>query len=81
MTKDEGRQTTLADAQIYEKAVVKDLAAAGAIRRRLLELGVVRGTVITPLFKSPFGDPVAFLIRGTVIALRIADCKKILIYG
>ena len=70
---------TLADAKINEKAVVKELLAGGAVRRRFLDLGIVRGTGVTPLFKSPFGDPVAFLIRGTVIALRLADCKTILI--
>ena len=79
MIKEKELPATLADARIYEKATVKNLLAEGAIRRRLLELGVMQGTVITPLFKSPFGDPVAFLIRGTVIALRISDCKKILI--
>ena len=70
---------TLADAGINEKAVVMELTADGAARRRFLDLGIVRDTAITPLFKSPFGDPVAFLIRGTVIALRLADCKTILI--
>lgn len=79
MTKEEGGQRTLADAQIDEKAVVKTLAAAGPARARFLDLGIVPGTRIKPLFKSPFGDPVAFRIRGTVIALRLSDCRTILI--
>jgi len=74
-------QRTLADVKINEKAVVKELAAVGAARMRFLDLGIVQDTVITPLFKSPFGDPAAFLVRGTVIALRLADCKTILIEG
>ena len=72
-------QKTLADVKINETAVVKELTAGGAARRRFLDLGIVRDTEVTPLFKSPFGDPVAFLIRGTVIALRLADCKTIII--
>ena len=75
--KDEVR--TLADVKINENATVKALAATGAARLRFLDLGIVRDTVIKPLFKSPFGDPVAFQIRGAVIALRLSDCKTILI--
>ena len=74
-------QKTLADARINEKTVVAELTAEGATRRRFFDLGIVRDTEVTPLFKSPFGDPVAFLIRGTVIALRLADCKTIIING
>ena len=42
----------------------------GAQRRRLLDLGVVRGTVIEAAFRSAGGDPVAYRIRGALIALR-----------
>ena len=75
----ENKIRTLADAGMNEKAVVKELTAVGAARRRFLDLGIVRGTEIKPLFKSPFGDPVAFQIRGAVIALRLSDCKTIVI--
>ncbi len=44
---------------------------------RLYDIGIVRGSVITPLFKSMFGDTVAFRIKGSIIALRKDDCKKI----
>jgi len=70
---------TLADVPINQKAVVKGLIATGAVRRRFLDLGIVQDTVIKPLFKSPFGDPIAFQIRGTVIALRLSDCKTIIV--
>ncbi|HIV34899.1 MAG TPA: ferrous iron transport protein A [Candidatus Blautia intestinigallinarum] len=49
------------------------------IQRRLLDLGFVQGTRIKCLFRSPLGDPTAYLIRGTVIALRREDASKILI--
>ena len=42
----------------------------GAERRRLLDLGILPGTRITAEFNSPSGDPVAYRIRGAVIALR-----------
>ena len=79
MKKIENGQRTLADIKLNEKATVKALLTKGAARLRFLDLGIVQDTEIRPLFKSPFGDPVAFQIRGTVIALRLSDCKTILI--
>jgi ferrous iron transport protein A len=51
-------------------ARVAALACSGAERKRLLDLGVVDGTEIHPLYASPFGNPAAYLVRGAVIALR-----------
>ena len=47
------------------------------VRRRLLDLGFINGTKITPVFKSPSGDPIAYEIRKTLIALRKEDSKHI----
>ena len=63
---------TLADIPLGETVRVRHLAAAcrGAQRRRLLDLGVVPGTAIVPERRSAAGDPVAYRIRGALIALR-----------
>lgn len=53
--------------------IVDSLNCNGNTRRRLLDLGIVKGTKIVPVFKSPFGDPTAFEIRKTLIALRKED--------
>jgi len=45
-------------------------ALRGQQRRRLMDLGVVHGSIITAKFSSPSGDPCAYIIRGAVIALR-----------
>ena len=45
----------------------------------MLDLGVVGGTEIEPLYKSPSGNPVAYRIRGAVIALRSDVSDKILV--
>lgn len=58
---------------------VKMLYATGNMRRRLQDLGIVEGTPIECLHKSPYGDPVAYKIRGTIIALRSEDANKIII--
>jgi len=58
---------------------VVGLQAEGHVRRRLLDLGFVVGTRVTPLRRSPLGDPTAYGVRGTVIALRQADADGILV--
>ena len=57
--------------------IIDKLNCDGNIRRRLLDLGLVNGTKITPVFKSPSGDPIAYEIRKTLIALRKEDSSLI----
>ena len=61
------------------KASVVSLNANGPARRRMLDLGVIGGTEIEPLYKSPSGNPIAYRIRGAVIALRSDVSGKILV--
>lgn len=60
-------------------AKVVQLSAEGPTRRRLLDLGLVAGTTVESLRKSPSGDPTAYQIRGAVIALRSEEAAKILV--
>lgn len=60
-------------------SIVEELMAEGIIRRRMLDLGLIHGTTIKSLMKSPAGDPIAYEIRGTVIALRKEVASKILV--
>lgn len=55
---------------IGQKGTVAGIHTVNQTRRRLLDFGLIAGTEIEPLFKSPLGNPVAFLVRGLVIALR-----------
>lgn len=64
---------------IGQSGVVSRLNLKGSERRRMLDLGIVQGTSIEALQKSPSGDPVAYFIRGAVIALRDEDAQKILV--
>lgn len=68
---------SLNDIAVGERACVISQDTSGSIRRRLLEIGLVDGTEIECVGKSPSGDPRAYLIRGAVIALRAEDCGKI----
>ena len=57
--------------------IIDNLNCTKNIRRRLLDLGLVSGTKIVPVFKSPSGDPTAYEIRKTLIALRKEDSSLI----
>ncbi len=64
---------------IGETGIVQKLLSTGTQRRRMLDLGLVSGTPVEALQKSPSGDPTAYFIRGAVIALRSEDAGKILV--
>lgn len=65
--------------RIGESGVVKVLFAEENIKRRLLDIGLIEGAKISCVLKGPSGDPLAYLIRGAVIALRKEDTAKILV--
>ena len=70
---------SLLEVPTNKKVKIKKILIDGAIRRRLLDLGLIEDTVIEVLQKSPLGDPIAYSIRGAVIALRSEITSKILI--
>lgn len=59
--------------------IIDDLNCNGNIRRRMLDLGLIKGTKIIPVFKSPSGDPIAYEIRKTLIAIRKEDSECIIL--
>ena len=71
---------TLAGMNQGDSAVVSRLALSGSIRRRLQDIGLIPGTKVECIQKSPLGDPIAFLIRGSVIALRCEDSSNIIVH-
>lgn len=64
------QEVTLHNLKVGESGIVSALTARGIQRRRLLDLGFVPGVLVKNERKSPFGDPIAFKVRGAVIALR-----------
>ena len=61
------------------EARVIRLLTAGAMRRRLLDLGLTPGETVRCLFAARTGDPTAYWIRGAVIALRKEDAQTVLV--
>ena len=72
-------KTDLASLKPGESFVVEQVGGEMGMRRRLMDLGMIAGTKVTCLGKSPAGDPAAYLIRGTVIALRKKDANAVCI--
>lgn len=70
----------LASLQCGQEGRVCDLTVTGSMRRRLQDIGLIVGTKIECVQKSPAGDPTAYLIRGAVIALRKEDAKGVLVF-
>ncbi len=60
-----------------EEGRITAIHNTGSIRRRLMDIGFTEGTRVTCLGKSPLGDPTAFSVKGTVIALRCEDAAGI----
>lgn len=70
-------KTTLCNLQEGQNAQVTNIHINGSMRRRLQDLGITTGAHIKCLQKSPSGDPIAFLICGTTIALRCEDTQGV----
>ncbi len=60
-----------------QTARVLSLSAEEPLKSRLLDLGFVPGSEITPLYAAPWGDPRAYLVCDTVIALRQRDAATV----
>lgn len=67
----------LNDLPLNQIGIIDDIKCSNRIKRRLLDLGLVKGTKIMPVLVSPSKDPRAFLFRGTIVAIRMEDAKKI----
>ena len=67
----------LAQVKVGQRAKILELRIEGPTRRRLLDLGLLPGTEITATIRSPLGSPIAYEIRGSVLALRPEDSSKI----
>ena len=69
--------TTLNKISTGELAVVVAVDTSLSLKQRLYDIGLVPGTKIKVVHQSPAGNPKAYLVRGSVIALRNDDSEKI----
>ncbi|MBR4101204.1 MAG: ferrous iron transport protein A [Oscillospiraceae bacterium] len=70
---------TLRDAAIGETVNVRKLNGEGAIKRRLMDMGITKGTPIFVRRAAPLGDPIQLTVRSYELTLRRADAEMIVI--
>ena len=73
------RMQTLKDIKIGQTVKVVKLEGEGAIKRRIMDMGITKGTQITLRKLAPLGDPMELTVRGYELSLRKEDAQRILV--
>ncbi|MGN0577476.1 MAG: ferrous iron transport protein A [Ruminiclostridium sp.] len=68
---------TLKEAKIGSTVTVKKLNGEGAVKRRIMDMGITKGTEIYVRKVAPLGDPIEVTVRGYELSLRKADAEMI----
>lgn len=72
-------EKTLKQVKIGETATVRRLMGDGPVRRRIMDMGITKGTPVFVRKVAPLGDPVEVTVRGYELSLRKADAEMILV--
>ena len=70
---------TLEDAKVGETLTVMKLQGTGAIKRRIMDMGITKGTQVHIRKVAPLGDPVEVNVRGYELSIRKGDAELILV--
>ena len=68
---------TLKDAKIGQTVRVKKLTGEGAVKRRIMDMGITKGVEVYIRKVTPLGDPIEVTVRGYELSLRKADAELI----
>lgn len=68
---------TLKEAKIGQTVKVKKLDGEGAVKRRIMDMGITKGTDVYIRKVAPLGDPIEVTVRGYELSLRKADADMI----
>lgn len=71
---------TLRDVQIGDTCKVKKLHGEGAVKRRIMDMGVTRNVEIYVRKVAPLGDPIEVTVRGYELSIRKADAEMVEVY-
>lgn len=69
--------STLKNAKIGDTVTVKKLCGEGAVKRRIMDMGITKGAEIYVRKVAPLGDPIEITVRGYELSLRKADAEII----
>lgn len=72
-------QRTLRDAAIGDTVTVSKLSGAGPIKRRIMDMGVTKGTQLFIRKVAPLGDPIEVTVRGYELSIRKSEAENIYI--
>ena len=70
---------TLKDAKCGQTVKVVKLHGEGAVKRRIMDMGITKGTDVYVRKVAPLGDPVEVTVRGYELSLRKADAEMIVV--
>lgn len=68
---------TLDQLQISQSGKIVTVGGQGALRRRLLDMGLTPGTQVMVRKRAPLGDPIELYLRGYELTIRLEDARKI----
>lgn len=70
---------TLKDVAVGDKAIVKRLSGDGALKRRIMDMGVTKGVEVLVRRVAPLGDPIEVTVRGYELSLRQDEAANIIV--
>lgn len=71
----------LKDIKTGERVCIESIEGGGAIRRRMMDMGIVPGVELEVVRRAPFGGPLQVRLKGYYLAMRLGECAKIVVTG
>ncbi|MBO7655718.1 MAG: ferrous iron transport protein A [Kiritimatiellae bacterium] len=68
---------TLRDVKVGERAVVARLYGEGPVKRRIMDMGLVKGTEVAVRKVAPIGDPIEITVRGYELSIRKSEAELV----
>lgn len=69
----------LSELKPAEKGVIVKVIGTGSVRRRMLDMGLVKGAEIVVVRRAPLGDPIEFQLKGYNLSLRKEEAKNVFV--
>lgn len=68
---------TLREVSVGERAIIRKLRGEGAVKRRIMDMGITKGVEVLVRKLAPLGDPIEITVRGYELSIRKADAEQI----
>lgn len=70
---------TLKDIKCGDTAIVQKLSGEGALKRRIMDMGITKGTSVFVRKVAPLGDPIEITVRGYELSIRKSEAENIIV--